>query len=95
MASVFVGYRVVLPGEFGLEARYEYVDYKDDVFFSADGRGRSDYTDWEVKLTRDFIGVTWGLSYIDTNLSKTQCQSFSGYDDLCSATLVASVGKTF
>ena len=41
-------------------ARYEYVDYQDEVFFNSDGKGRGHYTDWEIKLTRDFVGVTWG-----------------------------------
>ncbi|MES2870512.1 MAG: TorF family putative porin [Pseudomonadota bacterium] len=93
--STFIGYQTVLPGEVGFMARYEYVDYKDEVFFNAAGKGRGDYTDWEIKLTRDFAGATWGLSYIDTSLSKTECQSFTGYDDLCSATLLASASKTF
>ena len=94
-SSVFIGYRTVLPAEISLEARYEYVDYKDDVFFSDNGSSRADYYDWEIKLSRDFVGITWGLSYIDTDLSKTECLSFTGYDDLCSATLVASAGMTF
>lgn len=76
-------------------ARYEYVDYQDEVFFNSDGKGQGHYTDWEIKLTRDFVGVTWGVSYIDTGLPKTKCQSFTGYDDLCSATLLASASKTF
>ncbi len=94
-SSVFIGYRTVLPAEIGLQVRYEYVDYKDDVFFSANGSSRADYYDWEIKLSRDFVGITWGLSYIDTDLSKSECLSFTGYDDLCSATLVASAGMTF
>lgn len=95
LTSAFIGYHTVLPAEIGFEARYEYVDYKDDVFYSADGSSRADYKDWEVKLSRDFVGVTWALSYIDTDLSKTECLYFSGYDDLCGATVVASASKTF
>lgn len=96
LTSAFIGYRTVLPAEIGFEARYEYVDYKDDVFFNSDySSSRSDYRDWEVKLTRDLFDITWGLSYIDTDLSKAECMSFMGYDDVCSATLVASASKTF
>ncbi|MGH8436530.1 MAG: TorF family putative porin [Pseudomonas sp.] len=95
LSSVFIGYRSVLPAAIGFEARYEYVDYKDEVFFRDDGSSRPDYRNWEIKLSRDLIGVTWGLSYIDTDLSKTECQSFMGFDDLCGATLVASASKTF
>lgn len=95
LASFLVGYRTLLPAEVGFEARYEYVDYKDDVFFSNDGNGRSSYRNWEIKLSRDLVGVTWGLGYVDTDLSKTECQSFTGYDDLCGPAVVASASKTF
>ena len=96
LISAFIGYHTVLPAEIGFEARYEYVDYKDEVFWNRDfSSSRADYRDWEVKLTRDLLGVTWGLSYIDTDLSKAECLNFMGYDDVCSATLVASASKTF
>lgn len=96
MSSALIGYRTQLPAEIGFEARYEYVDYKDEVFWNSDfSRSRSDYRDWEIKLTRDLLGVTWGLSYIDTDLSKAECLNFMGYDDVCSATLQASASKTF
>ena len=95
LSSVFIGYHTVLPAEFGLEMRYEYVDYKDDVFFTESGKGRADYYDWEIKLSRELIGIKWALSYIDTDLSKDECTSFTGYDDLCGATLMASASKTF
>ena len=96
LSSAFIGYHTLLPAEIGFAARYEYVDYKDEVFWNSDfSRSRSDYRNWEVKLTRDLVGVTWGLSYIDTDLSKAECTSFMGFDDVCSATLVASASKTF
>lgn len=96
LASFLLGYRTRLPAEIGFEARYEYVDYKDEVFFNADySKARKNYRNWEVKLSRDFVGVTWGLGYIDTDLSKSECASFMGYDDLCGPTLVASASKTF
>ena len=95
LASVFIGYHTVLPADIGLQLRYEYVDYKDDVFFTESGKGRADYYDWEIKLSRELIGIKWALSYIDTDLSKDECTSFTGYDDLCGATLMASASKTF
>ena len=96
LTSAFIGYRTVLPAEIGFEARYEYVDYKDEVFWNSDfSSSRSDYNDWEVKLTRDLLGVTWGLSYIDTDLSDDQCASNYGFTDTCGSTVVASVSKTF
>jgi uncharacterized protein (TIGR02001 family) len=94
--AAWIGYHTVLPAEIGFSAQYEYVDYKDDVFWNADfSDSRKTYYDWEVSLTRDFADVTWGLSYIDSDLSDAECTNFSGYDDLCSATVVASASKTF
>lgn len=66
------------------------------MFWNADWtKGEENYNNWEVKLSREMFGATWGLSYIDTDLSDAQCASFSGYDDLCSAGVVASLSKAF
>ena len=92
----YIGYRTLLPWELGLDVRFENVDYKDDVFFNADySRARQDYDNWYVSLSRDLLGVTWGLSYVDTDLSDAECLSFSGYEDLCGAGLIASARKVF
>ena len=95
-ASLYAGYRTLLPLDIGLELKFENVDYKDKVFFNKDWtRGEEEYNNWSVGLQRDMLGVTWGLSYIDTDLSKAECLNFMGYDDVCSATLMASASKTF
>lgn len=91
----YIGYNVALPADFGLELRAGYNDVKDPAFWSASGDNRNSYYEWEAKLTREFVGVTWGLSYIDTDLSKSECASWYSYDDLCSATVVVSASKTF
>jgi uncharacterized protein (TIGR02001 family) len=91
----YVGYGTTLPLEVGLQLRYGRVDFKDPMFMSAAGRPSDDYREWEVKLTRELLGVTWGLSYIDTDLSKAECASSYGFDDVCTATVVASVSKSF
>ncbi|HLA29473.1 MAG TPA: TorF family putative porin [Pseudomonas sp.] len=92
----FIGYHTQLPWELGLDVRFENVDYKDDMFFNRDySQAREDYNSLDIRLTRDLVGVTWGLSYIDSDLSDAECASFAGYDDLCGATLVASASKTF
>ena len=91
----YVGYTLALPAEFGLDLRVGHNDVKDPAFWTASGDNRESYYEWEAKLTRDFVGVTWGLSYVDTDLSKNECASWYGYDDLCGATVVASASKTF
>ncbi|MHC8372614.1 TorF family putative porin [Pseudomonas sp. MDT1-85] len=91
----YLSYTIELPAEIGLDLRVGRNDVKDPAFWSTNGESRDAYTEWEAKLTRDFVGVTWGLSYIDTDLSKSECASWYGYGDLCTATVVASASKTF
>lgn len=91
----YLGYKITLPAEIGLELRYGRNDFKNLAFWSTNGASRESYREWEAKLTRDFIGVTWGLSYIDTDLSQRECAGWYGYGDLCTATVVASASKTF
>lgn len=91
----WVGYETRLPLDVGLELRYGRMDFKDPLLWSRSGTGSESYREWEAKLTRDFLGVTWGLAYVDTDLSESQCASNYGFTDTCSATVVASVSKTF
>ncbi|MGF6487623.1 TorF family putative porin [Pseudomonas frederiksbergensis] len=91
----YLSYKIELPAEIGLDLRAGRNDVKDPAFWSTNGESRDAYTEWEAKLTRDFVGVTWGLSYIDTDLSKSECASWYGYGDLCTATVVASASKAF
>jgi len=91
----YLGYTFALPGDVGLALRAGRNDVKDPAFWSASGDDREAYYEWEAKLSREFVGITWGLSYIDTDLSKSECVSWYGYDDLCSATVVVSASKTF
>jgi uncharacterized protein (TIGR02001 family) len=91
----YIGYRTELPAEVGLELRYGRMDFKDSSFWNMQGVPSESYREWEVKLTRDLVGVTWGLSYIDTDLSEAECASNYGFTDVCTATWVASVSKSF
>ncbi|MNM38849.1 putative bacterial protein [compost metagenome] len=91
----YLGYKAVLPAEVGLELRYGRNDMKNPAFFAHDGSSRNAYREWLVRVSRDFVGLTWGLSYIDTDLSENECISWYGYGDSCSATVVASISKTF
>ena len=91
----YLGYTLALPEAFGLDLRIGRNDVKDEAFVSPNGDSRSTYYEWEAKLSRDFLGVNWGLSYIDTNLKKSECANWYGFDDLCSATVVVSASKAF
>ncbi|WP_416425152.1 TorF family putative porin [Pseudomonas sp. App30] len=84
-----------LPYDVTFETHYGITDSKDDVYISRDGSSRSTYYDWMVGFSKQIWGMTWRASYVDTDLSKTECAGIMGDDSVCSATVVASVSKTF
>jgi uncharacterized protein (TIGR02001 family) len=94
-AVYWLGYTFELPYETSLDVRYGFSDAKDDIWVSADGSTRSSYYDWEVGVSKDLFGFNWRVAYIDTDLSQAECASVNGFDDVCSATVVAQVAKTF
>jgi uncharacterized protein (TIGR02001 family) len=91
----YVGYTTLLPYDTNLLVRSGRNDYKDPSWFANDGASRDDYHEWEVKLTRTMLSLEWSVSYIDTDLSKSECASYLGFKDICSATVVVSASKTF
>ena len=81
-----------LPAEFSLSAHYGYqtIDdgsVKDDGFFSSD---EDSYQDWSVGVAKSYFGVDFDLSYIDTNLGRSDCFG----DKICDSTVVFSVSKS-
>ncbi len=92
---MWLGYTLELPHEAALDLRYGYSDAKDDVWMSSDGSTRHSYYDWEVGLSKTLFGLDWRVAYIDTDLSQAECASVNGFDDVCSATVVAQVAKSF
>ncbi|WP_175652778.1 TorF family putative porin [Pseudomonas sp. Marseille-P9899] len=92
---IWAGYTLDLPWESTLDLRLGYSDAKDPVYVSHDGNTRSGYRDWEVGLSKELLGVAWRLAYVDTDLSKAECESTQGIDDICSATLMVSASKRF
>ena len=95
MLYSYVGYTTLLPFDTDLLVRYGHNDYKDPAWFANDGASRDGYHEWELKLTRTMLSLDWAVSYIDTDLSDSECASYLGFTDVCSATVVASVVKTF
>jgi uncharacterized protein (TIGR02001 family) len=90
-----LGYNFSLPYESDLLVRYGYSDIRIDGFFSQNGEARSQYTDWEVRLSKEVIGVNVFASYIDTDLSKSECFTAVGNKNSCSATVVVGISKSF
>lgn len=91
----WVGYEHSLPWDMLIDTRYGRMYFKDDIYYSADGTARDSYSEWEVKLSKEYKGVKFSTSYIDTDLSKNECMSYYGFEDLCTATVTFSVSKTF
>ncbi|AUF96858.1 hypothetical protein CXQ80_13950 [Pseudomonas sp. 02C 26] len=92
----YVGYGIKdLPYGLGLDFRYGVADYKDPSFFSSTGASKDSYREWEVKLSKNWLSLDWSASYVDTNLSETECLGFQGDKESCSARLVVGVSKSF
>lgn len=89
----WASYETEIPYGFKLMGRYGLMDFKDPVFISSDGSARNAFHEWEIKLSRPFLGLDWGVSYIDTDLSKNECFYAVGYKDVCTAAAVFSVSK--
>lgn len=55
------------------------------------------YTDWKLALTRQWAGLNWGLSWLDTNArgGVGQCYRSALNRDLGKGSLLLSVGTTF
>ncbi|WP_410481653.1 TorF family putative porin [Pseudomonas plecoglossicida] len=91
----FVGYTANLPFESTLDLTYGNVDYKDNYFFSKSGGERDSYNAWIAKLSKSLLGIKWSVAYADSSLSKSECASFNGFDDVCSSTVIFGAEKTF
>jgi len=52
------------------------------------------YSDWKLGLGKEFVGLNWGLNYIDTNANSNCYTNYRG-KNLGNGTVVLSVTKTF
>lgn len=91
----FVGYTAQLPHEVKLDLTYGEVDYKDPLFVNGSGQTRDSYNLWLAKFSKPLLGFVWSAAYGDTNLSRQECMSVNGYDDICSSTIIFGVEKSF
>ncbi|MFK8397779.1 TorF family putative porin [Pseudomonas sp. BGr12] len=92
--ALALGYKFHLPYETTFYVAYDVVDVNQDLY-KANGDTRQHFKDWEATLSKEYLGLTWKLSYVDTDLSKTECLYATGVQDHCSGTVVFGVGKTF
>lgn len=91
----YVGYGTQLPADVVLDLRYGQVDLKDPLLIDGSGDTRDSYHEWQIKLSKELLGLNWSASYVDTDLGDSECANYMGFDDVCAATLVLGVNKTF
>jgi uncharacterized protein (TIGR02001 family) len=85
-ASYGLPYDITLNAHFG----YQTIDdgsIKDDGFFSSD---EDEYKDWSIGVSKSMWDLDFDLSYIDTNLSDSDCFG----NNVCDSTVVFSVSKS-
>ena len=85
-ASYGLPYDISLNAHFG----YQTIDdgsIKDDGFFSSD---EDSYKDWSIGVTKTMWDLDFDLSYIDTNLSDSDCFG----NNVCDSTVVFSISKS-
>ena len=85
-ASYGLPYDITLNAHFG----YQTIDdgsIKDDGFFSSD---EDDYKDWSIGVSKSMWELDFDLSYIDTNLSDSDCFG----NNVCDSTVVFSISKS-
>lgn len=91
----YVGYKTVLPYDVGIKLKYGRSDLKDPSFFSSNGASRESYRSWEVELSKVYVGLNWSTSFVGTDLSKAECASYLGFEDVCANRMVFGVSKDF
>ncbi|HKI73868.1 MAG TPA: TorF family putative porin [Pseudomonadales bacterium] len=79
-----LGYDFSLPNDFGLSLHYGNQNFNDNASV-----GLPNYSDYSIGLTKSYGGLDFGLTWVDTNLSKAECGS-----DICKSTVTFSVGKS-
>lgn len=91
----YLGYGTQLPAEVALDLRYGRVDLKNPLLLDGAGDTRDSYHEWQLKLSKELLGLNWSASYVDTDLGDSECANYMGFDDVCAATLVLGVNKSF
>jgi uncharacterized protein (TIGR02001 family) len=88
-----------IGGGFNLIGHVGYQSIPDGTVNGVQVRAKGDcsYTDYRLGVTKDFAGLTFGASYIDTNAKGAagQCYRNAFSKDLGRGTVVVSVSKTF
>ncbi|MHC8304834.1 TorF family putative porin [Pseudomonas sp. PB3P13] len=91
----YVGYKTMLPFDVGAQLKYGRSDFKDPTFFNSRGQSKESYRSWEFQLSKSYLDLNWTATLVGTDLSKSECSSYLGYEDVCSNQVVFGVSKDF
>ena len=93
----YIGYEnnELLPYGIGLDTHIGQYDFKDPSFFDENGKSKEKYIEWEIGFNKNFKYVDAFVSYIDTNLSKAECESYLGDKKSCSPRVFVGLSTTF
>jgi uncharacterized protein (TIGR02001 family) len=73
---------------FTLVAHYGYQNFETSL------AGDWSYSDWKIGIGKEFVGLNWGLNYIDTNADSALYSNYRG-KNLGKSTVQLTVSKTF
>jgi uncharacterized protein (TIGR02001 family) len=90
-------YSYPLPMDVSLSGTVGYYDFKKTDAGTKYWGSKEAYTYWNLGVSKKMVGITWSLSYNDTNLSGSDCLAgaggIGGNKDSCSTQLVLSATK--
>ena len=93
------GYGYTLPGDVSLSAMLGHYDLKHTDTGGRSFGNKSNYNYWNVGVSKKLVGVTWAVSYNDTNLSPYDCRSFAsaigGNSSSCGREVILAATKSF
>jgi uncharacterized protein (TIGR02001 family) len=78
---------ITLPNNFGLGFHIGHQSIKDEAAW-----GTPDWLDYNVSLSKSFMGIDFAVTYSDTDLSEAEC--FGG-GNICDSTVVFSVSSSW
>jgi uncharacterized protein (TIGR02001 family) len=92
----YLNYGKEIFKNFTLNAHYGYNSFSNDQDGNPDGGpllldGKDEYSDWSIGISTTQLGVTWALTYVDTDLDDS-AECFDD-KDLCASTAVFSMSK--
>jgi uncharacterized protein (TIGR02001 family) len=88
MSYTYLSYETEIGG-IGISASYGQYDTKDMNFDS-----EQEYEDWNISVSKGFMGVDLALTYTDTSLDDNECAAFAGDEDYCDAIVAVSISKS-